>query len=151
MTPCCCIPTHTPSKSPSLPVKVREIFSVKNLERVSAVALCIFAAYMNFTCFVASLLAGALYQVIKMAYQIKQNKLGEQRPGCGQGFGELISQLKLLSPEIVLATAYVAWRHLVHDPKGFVPFVGFFVGMGLAYRAVCYIQRGQTPGLNPNN
>ena len=76
-----------------------------------------------------------MYQVLKMAFKIEQKGLALQRPGCGQGFGELFSQLSLLSPEVILATSYVAWRHLMHDPQGFIPFIGFFVGMGLVHHA----------------
>lgn len=113
----------------------------KKLEVVCSVALCAFAAYANCALFAASFAVGSCYQSFKMACKIQQAGKGEQRPGCGQGFGELLAQLPLLSPEIVLATSYVAWRHLMHDPKGFVPFVGFFVGMGAAHHGVTYLKR----------
>ncbi|MCE5315890.1 MAG: hypothetical protein LLG04_00825 [Parachlamydia sp.] len=112
----------------------------KKLEVICSVALCAFAAYANWAAFAVSFALGAGYQAVKMACKIHQAGKGEQRPGCGQGFGELLAQLPLLSPEIVLATAYVAWRHLMHDPKGFVPFVGFFVGMGAANYAATYLR-----------
>lgn len=113
----------------------------KKLEVICTIALCAFAAYANWAVFALSLGVGIAYQAFKMACKVHQKGKGEQRPGCGQGFGELLAQLPLLSPEIVLATSYVAWRHLRHDPRGFVPFVGFFVGMGAAHHAVTYLKK----------
>lgn len=150
MPDCCAIRTSQPlcAKAPEK-AKIQATEEVKKnkalpfwkkLELICTVALCAFAAYANWATFAVSFAVGASYQAIKMACKIHQAGKGEQRPGCGQGFGELLAQLPLLSPEIVLATSYVAWRHLMHDPKGFVPFVGFFVGMGAANYAATYLR-----------
>lgn len=144
MTPCCCAKPSEPCCQPQVEKSEKSKPSwdlTKKLEIIAAVALCAIAAYVNFMMFSVSMLLGVTYQVLKMALNINQKGLGVQRPGCGQGFGELISQLRLLPTEIVLATSYVAWRHLVHDPAGFVPFVGFFVGMGIAHHAVTYFRK----------
>lgn len=145
MSSCCCAPQPVPKPVILPPVQKKEFAWkelpwLKALKLVCTVALCVFAAYFNLTAFALSALAGAAYQIIKIAFKINQEGSEAQRPGCGQGFGELIASVKLLSPEIILATAYVAWRHLAHDPQGFVPFVGFFVGMGIAYHAISYVR-----------
>lgn len=146
MTPCCCPRPPEPCCMPPAPPKPVSSWTLaKKIEIIAAIALCAIAAYVNFLMFTTFMLLGATYQILKMALKIDQEGLGVQRPGCGQGFGELISQLRLLPTEIVLATSYVAWRHLVHDPQGFVPFVGFFVGMGLAHHSVIYL-RGRKKG-----
>jgi hypothetical protein len=140
---CCCHPPAIPATPPAVPPVVRQLSLPKALERVCAIALCAFAAYMSWTLFLGSIAVGVAYQGVKIVLKVNQKGLGDQRPGCGQGFGELISQLRLLPPEVVLATSYVAWRHLVHDPRGFAPFVGFFVGMGLAHHTYNYVQKGE--------
>ncbi len=141
----CCIPKPLPCCEPikaATPVaKAKSLPLSKKLERIAAIALSSFALYCNWSLFAASTAVGAIYQVVKIASKVNQEGQGTQRPGCGQGFGELISQLKLLSPEVVLATSYVAWRHLMHDPQGFVPFVGFFIGMGMVHHAHAYISK----------
>lgn len=142
--PCCQVPEKAKVKAPEVKKSNAQPLW-KKLEVICAVALSAFAAYANWAIFAISFGIGAAYQVIKMACKINQAGKGEQRPGCGQGFGELLAQIPLISPEIVLATSYVAWRHLMHDPKGFVPFVGFFIGMGAAHRAVTYMREQKTP------
>lgn len=113
----------------------------KKLEIICAVALGAFAAYTNWTLFAISLAVGGCYQAIKIAFRIHQGGHDAHRPGCGQGFGEVFSQMHLLSPEVVLATSFVTWRHIAHDAPGFVPLVGFFIGMGLVHHAASTLKK----------
>src|ERR1700722_7134991 len=101
LPPCCQGQIHSHASHGKVPL-------TKKLEIICAVSLAAFAFYHRFALFISSALIGASYQAIKIACNINQKKQETQRPACGQGFGELISQLSLLSPEIIFATSYVA-------------------------------------------
>lgn len=104
------------------------------IDRISRIALAAFALYLSPMTFVASCSIGfatglsyGLYRHIKNQEPLPE---GTGRPVCAQGYIDFLSGIRF-SPLIGnLATAGFIAAHLRHDPGFYVPFSGFFIGLG---------------------
>jgi hypothetical protein len=117
---------------------------IKKFEMICTVALGALAASAHWNCFLGSLVLGAAYQIYKLSSRPSVIEQGVNRPGCGQGFAELFAGVRLTACESIAVTAYVLWRHIMHDPKGFTPFIGFFVGVRIAEFSWLELQKIRT-------
>lgn len=97
------------------------------LEKVTAVALGLFAAYANMELFLPFFLVGiatGLYQ----NYSVGGAHCASAGGGCSQDLLEKLTGVKL-PPVISLgASAAVTWCHIDHHTNVFVPIVGLFMG-----------------------
>ncbi len=97
------------------------------LEKVSAVALGIFAAYANFQLFLPFFLIGTavgLYQYFS-GERAQAVKAGSS---CSQGFLEQVTGVKLPPLLSFGANLAMTWCHIDHHTTIFVPIVGVSLG-----------------------
>jgi hypothetical protein len=118
-THCCHEHVHQPSIS-------EQVFKI--LEKVSAIALGIFAAYASMELFLSFLLLGTavgLYQHFSSTSNQANSSAGT---GCSQGFLEQLTGVKL-PPLISLgANLAVTWCHIDHHTDVFVPIIALSLG-----------------------
>lgn len=117
----CCPPhSHHQNKSTS-----EKLFYL--LEKVSAIALGIFAAYACFELFLPFFLLGAavgLYQY----YSGEHAHAEKGRSSCSQGFLEQVTGVKLPPLLSLGANLAVTWCHIDHHTTIFAPIVGLSLG-----------------------
>ncbi len=116
---CCNEHVHQPSLSD-------QVF--KMLEKVSAIALGVFAAMADmglFTSFFTAGVAMGLYQYLSSTHREAAAPSGS---GCSQGFLEQLTGIKL-PPLISLgANMAITWCHIDHHTSIFVPVIGLTLG-----------------------
>lgn len=117
--PDCC--GHVKKKS-----KFQKIMDIA--DKVSAVALGIFAAYINWKLFVPFFFLG----ICIGSYTYLQNKKSNQHPHsgttCAQGFLEKLTGVQLPAPVSLAANIAVTVAHIDHHSNVFVPIVGVSLG-----------------------
>lgn len=89
--------------------------------------------------FAVAFAVGAVYEIVLRASGQGSDGPGVNRPGCGQGNGELFAGRKLLKAEVVIVTAALFYEHLEHHPEFFVPFLALWLGVRSVVHLTPYV------------
>ena len=121
---------------------------VKPLELVIEVAFVIFAAMKAPIALAISLGVGIAYQValIVLGVDIPQNS--GNSVSCGQSNGEQYMGRGLLPYEVVIITAVYFFDHIRHEPKFYVPILGFYVGTRIVWTLYTWNSKSDKPEVN---
>lgn len=118
------------------------------LEKVSAIAIGVFAAYASFELFLSFFALGTavgLYQY----FSAEPDQGGPSaHSSCTQGFMEQLTHVKLPPLLSLAANLAITWCHIDHHTTVFVPVVGVSIGawagqtMGELGSKICPVKRG---------
>lgn len=130
--PCC---GHHHEEHHCVPKKKMTVMEV--LEKISAVALIIFAAYVNPVLFIGFALLGLGVGIYNYCVSTKQHK-HDGASACSQGFLEHLIGVKLPAPISLAANLAITACHIDHHSEIFVPIVGLTAGAWLGQNAMHY-------------
>jgi hypothetical protein len=99
------------------------------LEKVSAVALGVFSAFISMELFLTYFLVGSAIGIYQYFYTDAAARLANQRTStCSQGLLEQLTGAKLPPLASLVANLAVTWCHIQHHTAIFVPIVGVSLG-----------------------
>lgn len=113
--------------------------TMKKLEIICSICFAAIGAYMAPIPFAVAFTVGVVYEIVLKTSGQENDGPGINRPGCGQGNGELFAGRKLLKPEVVIVTAALFYEHLEHHPEFFVPFLAFWLGVRSVVHLTPYV------------
>lgn len=98
------------------------------IEKVAAVALGAFAAYMSWQLFIPSFFVGVCISAYSYIHDKQRSHVGSPVSACGHGIMEHLTGVKL--PALVSLAAGLAENicHIEHHSPVFVPIIGVSVG-----------------------
>jgi hypothetical protein len=135
-------PTSLLKDNPDPPISNLDCCSknyyAKIAEIVAISVVSIFSLLSQPVLFVGALSLGALYQIVKIKLNFSQLENGSSKPGCGQGYGEFFSGVKLLPVEVAVVIGALACDHLRMNPNFYIPFFGFFMGWRLVNLGIAF-------------
>ena len=108
------------------------------LEKVSALALGVFAAYVNLWLFVPFAVLGVGIGIYNYYAAVQQGRRDAAASACSQGFLESLTGVKLPAPISLLANLAITAVHIDHHSDVFVPIVGLSVGAWFGQNAAYY-------------
>jgi hypothetical protein len=114
------------------------------LEKISLLALMVFAAYVDPILFFPFLGGGFILGLAVHYMQPKkesEHSHDHQTIGCSQGFIEQLTGVRLPPPVGLAANVAIAVCHIDHHSTVFVPLIGLNAGMWLAKLAIEYVPK----------
>jgi hypothetical protein len=99
------------------------------LEKVSAVALGIFSAYVCYELFLAFFALGTAVGVYQYFYSDASDRIAKHKASsCSQNLLEQLTGVKLPALASLIANLGITWCHIDCHSKVFVPIIGFSLG-----------------------
>lgn len=100
------------------------------LEKVSAVALGVFSAYVSYDLFLAFFILGTAVGAYQYFYSDDNDRIARHKASsCSQSLLEQLTGAKLPPLASLLANLGITWCHIDHHTRIFVPIVGFSLGV----------------------
>jgi hypothetical protein len=112
--------------------------TLKTVDFVCRVAICVFAAWLNpLACavsLVSGAIAGGIYECMLQKKKITSLTAPSSQPVCAQGYMEFFSGMRFPPALGIIATAAFFAAHMRCDPLFHVPFCSFFVAFSFGTR-----------------
>lgn len=110
---------------------------IEVLEKISALALGIFAAYVNLKLFAAFAVIGVGIGIYNYCAAIK-GRYGQPTSPCAQSFLEHLTGIKLPATISLFSNLAITAVHIEHHSEVFVPIVGLMMGAWMGQNGAYY-------------
>lgn len=111
------------------------------LEKVSAIAIGVFSAYVSYDLFLAFFILGTAVGMYQYFYSTDTDRIARHRASsCSQTLLEQLTGAKLPPLASLIANLGVTWCHIDHHTRIFVPIVGFSLGAWTGQSAAPHIK-----------